>query len=47
MNLLSRLFHSPRHAASLATRLERQRLSRTMPGQTAAVAANRLGCLVM
>ncbi|HEV7252357.1 MAG TPA: hypothetical protein VGN97_04565 [Mesorhizobium sp.] len=46
MNLFSRLFHSSRRA-SLATRLERQRLSRTMPGQTAAVAANRLGCLVM
>jgi hypothetical protein len=46
MTFFSRLFHS-RRAASLTTRLERQRLSNTMPGQTAAVAANRLGCLVM
>ena len=30
----------------LTTALERQRLSRTMPGQTAAMAAARLGVVV-
>lgn len=35
-----------RRDANLATILERQRLGRTMPGQTGAVAANRLGMLV-
>ncbi len=45
MKFLSRLF--ARNAnGSLSTALERQRLSRTMPGQTAALAANRLGCLL-
>lgn len=46
MSFFSRFFRSPR-PVTLATRLERQRLAKTMPGQTAAVAANRLGCLVM
>ena len=45
MNFFARLFGS-RNAANLTTSLERQRLSRTMPGQTAAVAANRLGVLL-
>lgn len=46
MTLFARLFASDR-SASLVTRLERQKLGRTMPGQTAALAAARLGCLVM
>ncbi|MBE7185232.1 MAG: hypothetical protein INR68_12615 [Methylobacterium mesophilicum] len=45
MRLFDRLFS--RRQINLATRLERQRLSRTMPGQTAALAATRLGGLVM
>ncbi|WP_274628488.1 hypothetical protein [Arvimicrobium flavum] len=45
MNLFARLFGS-RSAANLTTSLERQRLSRTMPGQTGAVAAVRLGVLI-
>lgn len=45
MNFLSRLF-SARRESNLATELERQRLGRTMPGQTAALAASRLGFLV-
>jgi hypothetical protein len=45
VTFLSRLF--ARHARSnLTTALERQRLSRTMPGQTAAIAGARLGVLV-
>ncbi len=46
MNLFSRFFDRSRKA-NLTTRLERQRFSRTMPGQTAAIAAAKLGCLVM
>lgn len=46
MNFLSRFFHRSQNS-NLVTQLERQRLSRTMPGQTAAIAAARLGCLVM
>lgn len=45
MKLFARLF-SNRRAMNLNTALERQRLGRTMPGQTAAVAAMRLGCPV-
>ncbi len=45
MKLLSRLF--ARRQMNLATALERQRLSRTMPGQTGAVASARLGLVVM
>jgi hypothetical protein len=41
MKLFARLF--ARRPANLTTALERQRLSRTMPGQTGAVAAARLG----
>lgn len=44
MSFLSRLFS--RRETNLTTALERQRLGRTMPGQTGAVAASRLGCLV-
>ena len=44
MKFLARLFGSK--SANLTTTLERQRLSRTMPGQTAALAANRLGVLL-
>ena len=46
MSMFSRIFGSHRQA-TLTTRLERQRLSKTMPGQTAALTAARLGCLVM
>jgi hypothetical protein len=46
MKLFSRLF-APRREPNLITALERQRLARTMPGQTAAMAASRLGGLVM
>jgi len=31
---------------NLITTLERQRLAKTMPGQTGAIAAARFGCLV-
>ncbi len=46
MKLFSRLFSSSR-SENLSTRLERQRFNQSMPGQTAAIAAARLGCLVM
>ncbi|MCO6050080.1 hypothetical protein NGM99_09780 [Mesorhizobium sp. RP14(2022)] len=46
MNLFNRLFKRSRHS-NLSTRLERQRLSKTMPGQTGAISAARLGGLVM
>jgi hypothetical protein len=46
MKLFSRLF-APRRPVNLTTALERQRLGRTMPGQTGAVAAARLGTIVM
>lgn len=45
MKLFARLFAS-RRPANLTTTLERQRLAKTMPGQTAALAGNRLGILV-
>jgi hypothetical protein len=45
MKFLSRLFGRNR-AINLTTALERQRLGRTMPGQTGAMAAARLGALV-
>ena len=51
MTFFSRLFRA-RPAASkpvsrnLTTELERARLSRTMPGQTAAIAAARFGYIV-
>jgi hypothetical protein len=44
MNFLSRLF--AKRDTNLTTAMERARLSRTMPGQTAAVTAARLGILV-
>ena len=44
MRFFSRLF--ARRVINLTTALERQRLGRTMPGQTAAIAGNRLGVLV-
>jgi len=46
MKLLSRLF-GVRHNTNLTTVLERQRLRNTMPGQTAAMAASRLGVIVI
>ncbi len=44
MKFLSRLF-SVRREMNLTTALERQKLARTMPGQTGAVAGARLGFL--
>lgn len=44
MKLFSRIF-SRRHT-NLTTELERQRLGKTMPGQTAAIAGTRLGVFV-
>mgnify|MGYP001078788898 FL=1 len=41
MKFFGRLF--ARREMNLTTALERQRLSKTMPGQTGAVAAARLG----
>jgi hypothetical protein len=43
MRFFSRFFHSKRREMNLTTALERQRLDRTMPGQSGAVAAARLG----
>jgi hypothetical protein len=45
MKLFSRFF-SRRREANLTTILERQRLSRTMPGQTGALAGSRYGFLI-
>lgn len=45
MKLFSRLF-SGRREANMTTTLERQRLGKTMPGQTGALAASRYGFLV-
>jgi hypothetical protein len=45
MKLFARFFRA-RRETNMTTVLERQRFSRTMPGQTAAIAANRLGVLV-
>ncbi len=44
MKMFSRLFS--RRDGNLTTALERQRLGRTMPGQTAALNGTRLGILV-
>ena len=44
MKFFSRLF--ARRDSNLNTALERQRLGRTMPGETAAIAGTRLGVLV-
>ncbi|MCO5065529.1 MAG: hypothetical protein M9924_14105 [Rhizobiaceae bacterium] len=45
MKLFSRLFRTGA-AANLSTIRERDRFARTMPGQTGAIAANRLGMLI-
>jgi hypothetical protein len=45
MKLLSRLF-GRKSQMNLTTALERQRLGRTMPGQTGAMAGARFGALV-
>lgn len=45
MKLFALLF-AGRRPANPTTTFERQRLAQTMPGQTAALAANRLGVLV-
>jgi hypothetical protein len=44
MKFFSRFF--ARRDSNLTTALERQRLGKTMPGQTAAIAGTRLGVLV-
>ena len=44
MRFFSRLF--ARRVSNLTTALERQRLARTIPGETAAIAGTRLGVLV-
>jgi hypothetical protein len=44
MKFFSRMF--ARRDSNLTTALERQRLGKTMPGQTAAIAGTRLGILV-
>ena len=44
MKFFSRFF--ARRDSNLTTALERQRLGRTMPGETAAIAGTRLGVLV-
>lgn len=45
MKIFARLFSS-RREANLSTLIERNRLCNTMPGQTGAVQANRLGFLI-
>lgn len=45
MKLFSRFF-AARRAANMTTTLERQRLGKTMPGQTAAIAGTKLGVFV-
>ena len=44
MTFLTRLLS--RRPANMQTVCERKRFARTMPGQTAAIAANKYGCLV-
>lgn len=45
MKLFARLFAS-RRETNFTTAMERQRLGRTMPGQTGAIAASRMGFIV-
>jgi hypothetical protein len=45
MKILSRLFSAKRDA-NMTSVVERDRLSKSMPGQTAAIQANRLGFLI-
>ncbi len=45
MKLFARLFRAKRDV-NLTTARERARLGQSMPGETAAIAANRLGMLV-
>ncbi len=45
MKFFARFFSNHR-SDNVATALERQRLSRTMPGQTGAMAASRLGSFI-
>lgn len=46
MKFLTRLFAAKKREINLTTALERQRLGRTMPGQTGAMAGARFGALV-
>jgi hypothetical protein len=46
MSLFARLFRTRRATTNPTTEFERARLSRTMPGQTAALAASRFGFIV-
>lgn len=45
MKFLARFLHA-RRSRNMVTTMERQRLGRTMPGQTGAIAANRLGFFI-
>lgn len=45
MKLFGRVLRR-RHETNLTTQLERQRLAKTMPGQTGALAASRLGFIL-
>lgn len=46
MKLFARLFGKRNSQTNLTTALERQKLGRTMPGQTGAMAGARFGALV-
>lgn len=46
MKFFSRFFAPNRRETNSVTRFERQRLLRTMPGQTGALAASRYGYVV-
>lgn len=46
MTLFLRLFGARKVSTNLTTELERARLGRTMPGQTAAMAASRYGFIL-
>lgn len=46
MKFFDRLVRQQKKDANLTTALERQRLGKTMPGQTGALAAARFGYLI-
>lgn len=46
MKFFARLMLRARGNGNMVTTMERQRLGRTMPGQTGAIAANRLGFFI-
>lgn len=45
MKFIARFLRARRNG-NMVTTMERQRLGRTMPGQTGAIAANRLGFFI-